>query len=142
MAEDERQQSVRDAVSLLLKQLVEAGKSIVIVQSNPRPNVNIPRLFARKVNNGEELPENYGYDRRYFESQVELSYSIMQEAASIYSTQQVRLVHPEMVLCDSEVCKVIMDNEIMFSDDNHLSVYGSAKVAIPIVESVSQMLSE
>jgi hypothetical protein len=30
----------------------------------------------------------------------------------------------------------------MFSDDNHLSVYGSKKVAIPIVETVSQLLSD
>ena len=128
-------------MSLLLKQLVAAGKSVVIVQSNPRPNINIPRLFARKVNNGEEFPKEYGYDRRYFESQVELSYSIMQEAASKHP-KQVSLVYPGLVLCDSEVCKVIIDNEIMFSDDNHLSIYGSAKVAIPIVGSVSQMLSE
>jgi len=141
MSEDERQKSIRDAVSLLLKQLVAAGKSVVIVQSNPRPNINIPRLFARKVNNGEEFPKEYGYDRRYFESQVELSYSIMQEAASKHP-KQVSLVYPGLVLCDSEVCKVIIDNEIMFSDDNHLSIYGSAKVAIPIVGSVSQMLSE
>jgi hypothetical protein len=65
----------------------------------------------------------------------------MQEAASKHP-QQVSLVYPEAVLCDTEVCKVIIDNEIMFSDDNHLSVYGSKKVAIPIVESVSQMLSD
>jgi peptidoglycan/LPS O-acetylase OafA/YrhL len=141
MAEDERQKALRDAVTLLLEQLVAKGKSVVLVQSNPRPNINIPRLLARKVNNGEDYPKEYGYDRRYFESQVELSYSIMQEAASKHP-QQVSLVYPEAVLCDTEVCKVIIDNEIMFSDDNHLSVYGSKKVAIPIVESVSQMLSD
>ena len=142
MADDDRRKSVRDAVSLLLKQLVAAGKSVVIVQSNPRPNINIPRFFARKINNGEELSEEYGYDRRYFETQVELSYSIMQDVASNYDTTQVSLVYPETVLCDSDLCKVIIDDEIMFSDDNHLSVYGSKKVAIPIVESVSKMLSE
>jgi peptidoglycan/LPS O-acetylase OafA/YrhL len=141
MAEDERQKALRDAVTLLLEQLVAKGKSVVLVQSNPRPNINIPRLLARKVNNGEDYPKEYGYDRRYFESQVELSYSIMQEAASKHP-QQVSLVYPEAVLCDTEVCKVIIDNEIMFSDDNHLSVYGSKKVAIPIVELVSQMLSD
>jgi len=141
MAEDERQKSVSDAVSLLLEQFLATGKSVVIVQSNPRPNINIPRLFARKVNNGQDFPTEYGYDRKFFESQVELSYSIIQEAASKHP-QQVRLVYPEAVLCDSDICKVIMDNEIMFSDDNHLSIYGSAKVAIPIVGSVSQMLSE
>jgi hypothetical protein len=140
MAEDERQKSVSDAVSLLLEQLVATGKSLVIVQSNPRPNINIPRLFARKVNNGEDFPTEYGYDRRFFESQVELSYSIMQEAASKHP-QQVRLVYPEAVLCDSDICKVIIDSEIMFSDDNHLSVYGSAKVAIPIFKSISEKLA-
>ena len=142
MADDERRKSVQDAVSLLLKQLVAAGKSVVIVQSNPRPNVNIPRFFARKINNGEVFSEEYGYDRRYFEAQVELSYSIMQDAASNYNTTQVSLVYPETVLCDNDACKVIIDDEIMFSDDNHLSVLGSKRVAIPIVESVSQMLSE
>jgi hypothetical protein len=141
MAEDERQKALRDAVTLLLEQLVAKGKSVVLVQSNPRPNINIPRLLARKVNNGEDYPKEYGYDRRYFESQVELSYSIMQEAASKHP-QQVSLVYPEAVLCDTEVCKVIIDNEIMFSDDNHLSVYGSKKVAIPIAQTVSQMLSD
>jgi hypothetical protein len=65
----------------------------------------------------------------------------MQEAASKHP-QQVRLVYPEAVLCDSDICKVIIDSEIMFSDDNHLSVYGSRKVAIPIIEAVSQMLSD
>ena len=140
IAEDERQKSIRSAVSMLLRQLVERGKSIIIVQSNPRPNINIPRLFARKVNSGEEFPEEYGYDRTYFESQVDLSYSIMRDAASNYSAQKVSIVYPESVLCNSDVCKVIMNGEIMFSDGNHLSVYGSEKVAIPIVASILEKL--
>jgi hypothetical protein len=110
------------------------------VQSNPRPNINIPRLFARKVNSGEEFPEEYGYDRTYFESQVNLSYSIMRDAAANYSAQKVSIVYPESVLCNSDVCKVIMNGEIMFSDGNHLSVYGSEKVAIPIVASILEKL--
>jgi len=46
----------------------------------------------------------------------------------------------EAEIQSSCVCKVIMNGEIMFSDGNHLSVYGSEKVAIPIVASILEKL--
>ena len=142
MPELARKQSIEDAVSELTRRLIEANKRVVIVQSNPRPNINIPRYFAQKVKNGEAFPKEYGYDRKYFEAQVELSYSLMRDAISKYSDQQVEIVYPDTVLCDNDFCKVIIDSEIMFSDTNHLSVYGAQKVAIPIVETVADMLSK
>lgn len=37
---------------------------------------------------------------------------------------------------------MIIDSEIMFSDDNHLSIYGAKKVAIPILEAVLKIVSK
>lgn len=142
MPEVQRKESIRDAVSGLLKSLVEAGKRVVFVQSDPRPNINIPRLFARKLNNGEKFSKEYGSDRKYFECQTKLSYSIVQDAASVYPPDQVSVVYPEKVLCDKDFGNVIIDSEIMFSDDNHLSIYGAKKVAIPILEAVLKIVSK
>ncbi len=140
MPEDERQEGVELAVSSLIEALTDAGKSVVIAQSNPRPNIGIPRYLARRVNNGHEYPNEIGYDRAYFDAQTALSHSVFQDAASTFSRDQVALVHPEETLCDRTTCKVVIDGEIMYSDDNHLSVYGAEKVSDLIAAAIFEQL--
>ncbi len=132
MPEDARQQAVFDAAESLVETLVENGKSVVIVQSAPRPNVIIPRHFARGVKSGRDVPQRYVYDRRYFEEQTEFSHQVFETIAGAFGQHQVALAHPEDVMCDVDGCAVTIDHRLLFSDGNHLSVVG-AKLVSPIV---------
>ncbi|CAN0600524.1 unnamed protein product, partial [Ectocarpus sp. 12 AP-2014] len=63
MPENQRRLGVENAVQQLLVSLVEAGKKVVIVNSVPRPDVNIPRYTAFQVLKGNGFPTDLSYER-------------------------------------------------------------------------------
>jgi hypothetical protein len=48
----------------------------------------------------------------------------------------LRVIDPEPVFCRNTGCSGFIDNQLMYADDNHLSVAGSVRVA-PIVLKVA-----
>lgn len=134
MPEEARQGALFDAVSSLPTRLVASGKSVVVAQSNPRPDVVIPRHFARLAKNGQAVPESYTYDLAFFEEQTAFSRRLFETVADDFAGDEVALAYPESVLCDEGGCAVVQDHMLMFSDGNHLSVQG-AKLVSPIIAS-------
>lgn len=140
MPEDQRRAGVQIAVQDLLDALIKAGRKVVIVNSVPRPDVNIPRYAAFQVLNGKGFPKDLSYDRSLFEAQTSFSRKLFSETTRAFTSSDVAVVEPEAVLCTETRCKVIEETDILFTDGNHLSLFGSQRLAPSIVSSVLGLL--
>lgn len=140
IAEDERRAALQEAVYDLLSKLTSAGKSVVVVQSNPRPDVSIPRHVARLVKNGSSSPQTMHYDKSHFDAQVEFSRELFLDILGQFDEKSVVSVLPEDVLCTDEICRIVEDGALLFSDGNHLSVDGARRVAPNIAEAVEKLV--
>jgi hypothetical protein len=49
--------------------------------------------------------------------------------ARIQGLYPVRVIEPAQVICAERVCKVVLDGQPLYRDDNHLSTFGSARMA-------------
>ena len=140
MPEDARRAGVRDAVLELLEALAAAGKKVVVVQSNPRPDIAIPRYAARQVWTGKSFPDPLAYDRSIFDAQSSVSRGLFKDVLGSFNSADVTSVQPEDVLCDVGFCHAIKDGVILFSDGNHLSVAGADQVSPLISRAVMDLI--
>jgi hypothetical protein len=60
---------------------------------------------------------------------------------SVVKSMEIQLIDPFMYLCDSEYCNRKVDEQYLYFDDNHLSVFGASLLEKPINHSVSRLLN-
>ncbi|MGB0968532.1 MAG: acyltransferase family protein [Halocynthiibacter sp.] len=127
MPEGDRIEGIQAAFERLITRLADAGKTIIVLHSVPRPNVDIPRFFARLAWAGDGFPDNSGYPVEYFNDQTSLSRRIIDGLAveGQGGAGSVIVVDPAEILCDDALCYVIKDGVVLFSDGNHPSMMGS-----------------
>ncbi|MEO9827158.1 MAG: acyltransferase family protein [Paracoccaceae bacterium] len=140
MPESERRAGVQAAVSQMLKSLVAARKKVVIVNSVPRPDVNIPRYAAFQVWNGKGFPTDLSYNRSIFDAQTEVAATLFKEVSIEFGPSDIAVVQPGTAFCDQANCKVIDETDILFTDGNHLSVVGAQRVAPLIATTAVNLL--
>lgn len=139
MPEEARQQALLEATLSLVTTLTENGKSVVVALSAPRPDIVIPRHFARLIKNGQDVPEYFVYERTYFEEQSAFSRQLFETVAKNFEADRVTLAYPEDVLCDADGCAVVKDHALLFSDGNHLSVVGAKLVSPTVATAVERV---
>jgi len=119
-----------------LKKLIEQNNTIVLIYPIPEQGWNVPnRYFYGKVNWGEAVyyPHQV-WKQRVLESKLILD--------SIVSEKIVR-IYPENIFCDSFVknnCVGSFENDIFYSDDDHLSLVGANLLAKNIIDNIQYLL--
>lgn len=138
MPEQDRLAGLQKATSQLIRTLTEAGKTVVFVQSLPRPNVDVPRNFARIAWAGGDIPKNSGYDIRHFMKQSEEGRRLIAavERETDGDKDALVIVDPSKTLCDDEQCYVIKDGSVLFLDGNHPSLDGASLLAPQIAAAI------
>ena len=109
----------------LLTGLTRAGKQVVLVGPIPEPTVSVPEaLFV----------ERFGFAPRL--APIPVSAFTMRHAriADIFArvaaaVPGIRIVHPEVRLCDKVSCPVIVAGRPVYFDHNHLSVDAARRTA-------------
>ena len=109
-----------------------AGKTVIMVHSLPRPNIDIPRFFARQAWTGSAIPENSGYPIAYAKNQFAESRQILGVLGDKGVTGSFITVDPANTFCDEMQCFVIKDGSVLFADGNHPSLEG-AKLLAPLI---------
>lgn len=119
-----------------IKKLIEQNNTIVLIYPIPEQGWNVPnRYFYEKANWGEAVyyPHQV-WKERVLESKLLLD--------SIVSEKIVR-IYPENIFCDSYVinnCVGSFENEIFYSDDDHLSLIGANLLAKNIIDNIQHLL--
>ena len=119
-----------------LKKLIEQNNTIVLIYPIPEQGWNVPnRYFYGKVNWGEAVY----YPHQVWKERVLESKLILD---SIISEKIVR-IYPENIFCDSFVknnCVGSFENDIFYSDDDHLSLVGANLLAKNIIDNIQYLL--
>ena len=124
--------SIQSAFEELVSSLKVAGKTVILVHSLPRPNIDIPRFFARQAWMGDAIPENSGYPIAYAKNQFAESRQILVAFGDESVTGSLITIDPVDTFCDEMQCFVIKDGSVLFLDGNHPSLEGS-KLLAPLI---------
>jgi hypothetical protein len=124
--------SIQSAFEELVSSLKVAGKTVILVHSLPRPNIDIPRFFARQAWMGDAIPENSGYPIAYAKNQFAESRQILVAFGDESVTGSLITIDPVDTFCDEMQCFVIKDGSVLFLDGNHPSLEG-AKLLAPLI---------
>ncbi|HGG63205.1 MAG TPA: acyltransferase [Rhodobacteraceae bacterium] len=136
MPDTARKAAIRQALTETIRTLREAGKTVLLIQAEPRPNFSIPNHYANKVWYGETLPANIAFPASlYLENTAETREILAKSAADTGAV----LINTASAICPNGECMVFMNKEPLFADGSHLSLPGVAQVVPLILDALQQV---
>lgn len=99
--------------------LQRAEKKVFLVYSIPEVGWNVPSVAARALRFRKPVdirPRLIDYRQR--------NVLVARTIAGLKERYGVQVLYPEIQLCGEEFCAVVKDGRALYSDDDHLSVYG------------------
>jgi len=114
-----------------LKFLLEAGREVVLILPVPPLNFS-PRSCMRIRPVDRWLPvradASCSVPRARVDASLATPRSIIERVAGKLANPDLHLVDPTDALCDADVCHAEIGGNLMYRDDNHLSIEGSRYV--------------
>jgi hypothetical protein len=117
-----------DGFARVVEALAAKNKQVVIVYPVPKPPGDVPTLLARRARIG--APTELHIPRMEHERRNRVTIERLDELVHRFGAIAVR---PDRVLCDAEQCSTLEHGNVLYFDDNHLSLKGAALVA-PLIE--------
>lgn len=118
-----------DALVSTINALVEKKIKVIVIGPIPRaPNgIQLSYLFHKYKNS--ILPEEYTYAEYLSKNKDFFTLIKSTEVAS-----KIQFIDPSVYLCNTRNCSYMMDNELLYMDDNHLKYPGSLIIS-PFIRS-------
>jgi hypothetical protein len=101
----------------------------------PYAGFNVPNRIARTMMRGEAVDTMF--DVAAFADQKKRSAFM----AALLSGLPVHVVDPSGGLCDAARCLAMADGKPLYFDDNHLSIYGTARL-VPLLSQIFSQMRE
>jgi hypothetical protein len=140
---DSAQSARRVAFELGLRQAVEAltaaGKRVVLVADVPELGFNATDCILGRPSGIRPPRTPCAVDRRRVDRRMVEYRAVLDRVAR--TTQGVRLFDASRSFCDASQCIAMADGHLLYSDDEHLSLHGSATVAAPLSAVITEMLA-
>lgn len=109
--------------------LQKAGKRVVVTYPIPKPPAHVPTMLAQFAHRGRDLSSAF-IERVRFEAgnaeTVRFLDALTQPALIVAA-------RPSDRLCSIQRCEVMVDDQVLYFDENHLSLTG-ARYILPIFE--------
>jgi hypothetical protein len=100
-----------------------AGKKVVIVAPIPEISASVPTTLALATWFGRDI--DIRPTRDAFEQRNDIPLSAM---VDLGHRSLATIIYPHAGLCDDTACEVERAGRALYSDDNHLSLYGAASI--------------
>ena len=124
-----QQEMFVDGYSELISGLIEAGKEVVFVIDVPRLEHDPKYCVARPFKNS---PENCFLDRKIIMQRQEVYREKIKEIEKM--NPKLKVFDSLKVFCDANKCHMRESNKIYYWDKHHLSISGSTKLLVGIVD--------
>lgn len=105
----------------LVKQLVAAGKTVVLVGPLPEPGLDVPQAYAMLQIKAGQAMAQWLTPMAAQVAPLLMRDSLQRELADLVRAGRVQLLDPMARLCDTQVCRLAEDGEVNFRDTSHLS---------------------
>jgi hypothetical protein len=125
---EENQAVMRRRLADTVDAITAAGARAWIFMETPYAGMNVPQRLSRTLVRGESATTLFGItvaehrQRRAFMN-------------ALVAGLPLRIIDPAPAFCDEQRCRVVADGAPLYFDDNHLSVYGTRRLA-PIIAAV------
>jgi hypothetical protein len=114
--------ALADALTRTISLLRRQGAHVILAGPVPEIEFDVPGTLVRSLRGFGDLPPVMRSDFDARQRQV------MQAFALIEALGWVSVVYPHAALCDAERCMVAEGTRALYTDDDHLSPFGSARV--------------
>jgi peptidoglycan/LPS O-acetylase OafA/YrhL len=101
--------------------IIASGARAWIVLEAPYVGFNVPNRLARAIMRGESPETMYGPDTSTIDARDAFMRSLLEGLP-------VRIIDPSQAFCDTSRCVAVAGGKPLYFDDNHLSVYGGARL--------------
>jgi hypothetical protein len=108
-----------------VKRLLDIDRKVILVMQAPEIGYNAPASYFVAVRTGRDINS---FAPTYAEH-VKKSRSVFDLFNSLKDDERVQIISLPDMLCDSEICPVIMEGQLLYTDDNHLSFFGSQYIS-------------
>jgi hypothetical protein len=110
----------------MIESLREAGKKIVLVLQAPLAGAHINKYLSQSLLNKDT--DVKGITNAEWEL-IYKGYRLLLEEIP----KNTNVINPKDFFCDDISCYVIKQNEALYFDDNHLSIFGASIIARHII---------
>lgn len=125
--------SIVDSFNETIKLLTNYGHNLILVYPIPEFAEDIPQFYKKnffKVN-FQDLKE----PRAFYDKRVEESFKLLDSIKS----KNIERIYPSDFLCDDNYCYSMINNKILYSDDDHLNQNGVNLIAPEIIKRVNKL---
>ena len=113
----------------LINVLRKNGKRIVLIEPFPELDLPINEIAFPKSIFSTKMPEIY-IEKEDYLKRSNLTFQIIEE---IKKNVEVDVIKISDIFCDNKLCKLKIDGNLLYFDDNHLSLYGADIVSKKIL---------
>ena len=125
LTEDERLAAFRRNFVETVDRITSTGRKLIIISGVPVPGYDVPRTRALQMLRGDDLPSTDGFAYLDYLSASENSRAMFEMAADeLANPERVVFLDPAEEFCDREVCHTIVKGDLLYSDNNHPSIFG------------------
>ena len=117
----------------LLQRMVSKNKKVIVVLDNPELQSSVVKkcLSARRISLAEPCQPEINFNQ--VDPYYWLAKQLLLETLKPFMNKGVTVIDISDALCSDDKCSVMMDNKLLYLDNNHLSVQGS-EVVWPLIE--------
>lgn len=111
----------------LVKSLVQAGKTVVLVGPLPEPGLDVPQAYAMQQIRAGRAIAQWEQPMSKQTASVNIRETLRHDLLDDLRSGQVQLLDPMAKLCDARVCRLAEGGESNFRDVSHLSHIASLR---------------
>jgi len=130
-SESENHAVIERGLRRTIDAITASGARVWFVMEAPFVGYDTPNRLARLIARGEDPQTLYTQDVKRQRERT----SFMRD---LVPRLPVRVIDPAASLCDSNGCLSAADGKPLYFDDNHLSIYGAARIAPQLTELFSR----
>ena len=107
-----------------IERLSASGKHVYVMLPLPELPVNVDRYIYRQGD--ASIPASDYYKRHAW---------VLAHMAEVAAIPNVTILHPRRAICNPKTCRVVIDGQVMYFDDNHFSMAGARRFIADAVKS-------
>jgi hypothetical protein len=124
LTKEEAQQIYWNSLYTSIRRLLNAGKTIYLLYPIPQLPDNINKLITPFCIFTNKLPIDISKTIAFEDYQNSNNF-IIQKLDSLQNVANIKFIKTSALLCRDNYCPAISENQALYFDDNHLSVFGA-----------------
>ena len=108
-------------------ELLGLDRQVILVSPVPEIGYHVPSAYFVAARTNRDITDIIAPSLAEYRARNEVVLSVMDELAATYTDVQV--VDPSHILCVENICQVVIDNQPLYINDDHLSTVGAYLIA-------------